>query len=552
MQKLIAFFSMISLTLLTQAQSTYFQQGTNDNILMDRMEIKLGTNPDLNINTMKPFNRKRMADVVMQFDSLHKNGSMPLSVVDEYNIQNFYRNNIEYAPADADVTSKKPIWKEFYKSKANLLEIKNNDFFFVLNPVIYYNQSKQGDNSQNLFTNTRGIIARGNIGNKISFYTFLTDNQERSPVFIQNYTAAWKAVPGVGFYKNFGPSGGGGVDYWDARGGITFNASKYIDLQFAFDKNFIGNGYRSLLLSDFSNSMLFLKINTRIWKLQYTNLFMELYPQFGRRSEVLLDRKFAAMHTLSFNATKWLSIGLFEGIVYGRRNAIDLSYLNPIIFLRAIEANNGSPDNALVGMNVKANIKKTLQVYGQLMFDEFVLSDLKNNTGNWRNKNGWQLGVKYIDAFGIKNLDLQIEANRMRPFAYTHFDSVSNYTHYNQPLAHPLGANFQEFILLARYQPIPRLLLNARLVSYRQGSEGSNIFEDYRNRTRDEGYFVGGSVATDVVNLNMNASYELYPNIYIDGGAMLRSTKVGGVTQPSDNVFSVGLRMNVMSRQFDF
>jgi hypothetical protein len=115
-----------------------------------------------------------------------------------------------------------------------------------------------------------------------------------------------------------------------------------------------------------------------------------------------------------------------------------------------------------------------------------------------------------------------------------------------------LGANFQEFILLARYQPIPRLLLNARLVSYRQGSEGSNIFEDYRNRTRDEGYFVGGSVATDVMNLNMNASYELYPNIYIDGGAMLRSTKVGGVTQPSDNVFSVGLRMNVMSRQFDF
>ncbi len=550
MQKLITVLSMLFLTLLVQAQSTYFQQGTNDNILIDRMEIKLGTNPDLNINMMKPYNRKRMADVVMYFDSLHKSGSLPLSAVDEHNIQNFYRNNIEYAPADADVTSKKPIWKEFYKSKANLLEVKSNDFFFVINPVVYYNQSKQADNSQNLFTNTRGIVARGNIGNKISFYTFLTDNQERTPVFVQNYTATWKAVPGAGFYKNFGAAGG--VDYWDARGGITFNASKYIDLQFAFDKNFIGNGYRSLLLSDFSNNMLFLKITTRIWKLQYTNLFMELNPQFGRRSEVLLDRKFAAMHTLSFNATKWLSVGLFEGVVYGRKNTIDLSYLNPIIFLRAIEANNGSPDNALVGMNVKANIKKTLQVYGQLMFDEFVLSDLKNNTGNWRNKNGWQLGVKYIDAFGIKNLDLQFEANRMRPFAYTHFDSVSNYTHYNQPLAHPLGANFQEFILLARYQPIPRLLLNARLVSYRQGSEGSNIFEDYRNRTRDEGYFVGGSVATDVLNMNLNASYELYPNIYIDGNAMLRSTKVGGVTQPSDNVFSVGVRMNVMARQFDF
>ena len=55
--------------------------------------------------------------------------------------------------------------------------------------------------------------------------------------------------------------------------------AKYLDFQFGYDKNFIGNGYRSLFLSDFGNSYLFLKINTRIWKFNYLNLFMELTPQ---------------------------------------------------------------------------------------------------------------------------------------------------------------------------------------------------------------------------------------------------------------------------------
>ena len=37
----------------------------------------------------------------------------------------------------------------------------------------------------------------------------------------------------------------------------------------------------------------------------------------------------------------------------------------------------------------------------RLYFDEFKLSELKKNTGWWANKFGYQLGVKYPDAFGI-------------------------------------------------------------------------------------------------------------------------------------------------------
>ena len=128
-----------------------------------------------------------------------------------------------------------------------------------------------------IYLNTSGINARGMIAKKIGFFTSITDNQERGPKFFQQKVNDFRAVPGVGFYKPFKTTG---VDYFDARGYITFNAAKYIDFQFGYDKNFIGNGYRSLFLSDWGNSYLFLKLNTKIWKFNYQNLFMELIPQF--------------------------------------------------------------------------------------------------------------------------------------------------------------------------------------------------------------------------------------------------------------------------------
>ena len=80
------------------------------------------------------------------------------------------------------------------------------------------------------------------IANNIGFSTTMTDNQERGPQFFKSRVNDFNAVPGVGFYKTFKTTG---VDYFDARGYITFNATKYIDIQFGYDKNFIGDGYRS-------------------------------------------------------------------------------------------------------------------------------------------------------------------------------------------------------------------------------------------------------------------------------------------------------------------
>jgi Capsule assembly protein Wzi len=569
--KLLVFVCPVS----AMAQSTYLNQGAKEYHFIDRLEIKQQTNTHLNFSTLRPFNRKYIVQETEFLDSArmgYKDSTgvdkyktwtdLDLTPIDEYNLRSLLMNNSEWVTVPReDFISKKPILKELYKTKANMVEVNNKDFFLAVNPILQIHQAIEPGYDKSIFLNSRGISVRGLIAKRIGFSSFVTDNQERGPRFFQQQVNQFRAVPGVGFYKNFKDTVG--VDYFDARGYVTFNATKYINFQFGYDKNFIGNGYRSLLLSDWGNSYLFAKINTKIWKLNYQNIFMELMPQFYKTRDTLLDRKYAAMHHLSMNVTKWLNIGLFEGVVFGRKNRFDFQYLNPIIFYRHIEGQNGSPDNAVAGLDFKANIAHRMQFYGQFMLDEFVIGELRSQPKSWRNKFGIQAGFKYVDAFGVRNLDIQGETNRVRPFTYAHYDTVANYTHYNQPLAHPLGANFQEFIGIIHYQPAPKWTIYARAIYYNQGVDtlglnfGGNIFKDYRTRLSGTGsntdFGLGDGANAKCLNINAQVSYELRENLFFEASFQSRLYKIQGIPgQSKTTLVTAGVRLNMFKRNYDF
>jgi len=552
------------LPLLTTAQSTNLPQGYKQAHLLDRLEILLQNNPDLNFSGQKPLSRKTVVGAAELADSLDKNHPYDyyyhLSAVDHYNLQDLLMNNYEWVSGDKKAfASKKPLWNTFYKTPSDFFLANEKDFFLSVNPVIQQQQSVETGNNERIFLNSKGITARGLIAGKIGFDFYLTDNQERTPGFVQGYVNKFLAVPGAGFYKSFKKTA---YDYFDGRGSVYFGATKYFKFQFGYDKNFIGNGYRSLLLSDFGSPNLFLKINTRIWKLDYTNLFMELVPQTpGNPGNVQLDKKYAAIHRLSINATPWLNVGLFEAVVFGRRNHFEFSYLNPVIFLRSAEQQNGSSDNALIGLDYKVNISHGGQLYGQVLIDEFVLSQLRAGNGWWANKFGLQFGGKLLDFFEVKNLDLQAELNIVRPFTYSHSDSVSNYTHYNQPLAHPLGANFAEGIFIVRYQPKPRWTGQLKLIYFRQGLDtansnfGSNIF--LLNGTRsmgDYGYRLPSGIPANGINASLWVGYEVCRNLFIDASVMHRRQDVSSLAGLSNHstMFTLGVRLNAFRREYDY
>ena len=540
------------------SQTTYLPQGDKQYILMERLEILGQKDSVLNFSKTRPFNRKQF----FQSTFNPADTSWPLSKVDRYNLKSLWMNNFErfsYMTNDkTGLDSKKPIGR-FYRTPANLYEVHVKDFDLIINPVFQFQYMKESDDDANLFLNSRGVLIRGSIANKIGFAASIIDNQEREPRYVRDWENKFQSVPGAGYYKNFK---GTGFDYFDARGYFTFNVTKYIDVAFGYDRNFIGNGYRSLFLSDFSNSTLFLKLNTRIWKINYQNLFMELHQTEPRGPDRLLRKKYAVFHHLDVNVTKKLNIGLFEGVMFGRSNRFEFGYLNPVIFYRSIEQQNGSFDNSVAGIDFKLNTLKQVQLYGQFLLDEFNLKEIKKNDGWWANKWGLQLGAKYINAFGIKNLDLQLEHNRVRPFTYSHRDSIANYTHYNQPLAHPLGANFSEMIGIVRYQPAPKWMIIAKAMYWKQGldtgsrSFGANIFlpnvPPYRQG--DYGYEIVSGIESKTKFMSFLLSYELRENLFIEASATKRKVDVASNTSLSTNttIVSFGIRWNMHRRVFEF
>lgn len=540
------------------AQTTYLQLGTEDYHLLDRLETRSGELSNDFFTSIKP--TPRSGAVNFMIEQRRKAREYSLSAIDRYNVEHAISVSGEWAPdEDGAIDSKIPWFKTFYKKQPDFVHVKTKNFFLAFNPVIsaiaFY--EKNTNRSTTHFSSARGVEFRGWIGKKIGFYSYFTDNQEQPLDHISSYIDNQQAVLGADYYTKKGSH----YDYLLARGYIDFAAIKnHVNVTFGYDKHFYGDGIRSLFLSDFSAGATFLRLNTRIWKLNYQNLYMELVPQYDRGSDRVLPHKYATVHTLSINATKWLNVGLFESVVFSRQDRYEFSYLIPIIFYRAIERGLGSPDNVNLGISIKAIAAKHLQFYGQLMLDEFKSSELFGGKGWWGNKFGVQLGGKYFDALGIKNLDLQGEVNLVRPYTYAHFDSTSNYTHYNQPLAHPLGAGFAELIGIIRYQPMKNLYLTVKGMYYKQGVDtgssnyGSNIFANYNTRSQEYGVGLINGVRTTCALVGFNASYEVLENLYIDLGATYRKFSYEGNIMPSytSSYVTAGLRLNIARRDYDF
>lgn len=572
----VLFFAGISLCSFANAQTTFIPLDQYSYPVLDRLQIKSGHLSDQFNSTIKPFSRHAVADFVYALDSTSRISlpdseiivhpywqQMNLTKVDKYNMGKLLMDNAEWVPENKGfVPSKQPLWNTFYKDKANLLTVNVPDFFLAVNPLIRLQAGKESANDQMNFIATRGAELRGLIAHKIGFYASFTENQERPPFFVHNRIKRWKAVPGIGYYKNLK---NGEVDYLNAAGYVTFGVTKYIDVQFGYDNNVIGDGYRSLFLSDYSPNYLFLKLNTHIWKLNYTNIFAELTSAFdkGRGGDFLRPKKYMAAHHLSMNVTHWLNLGIFENVIFSRENHFEFQYLNPIIFYRTIEQAVGSPDNANLGFNAKAIVAHHFEFYGQFFLDELKVKEFLSKRGWWGNKWALQLGGKYVDVFNIHNLDIQGEVNIIRPYTYSHGDSVSNYSNYNEPLAHPQGANLIEVAGLIHYQPTNKLYLNARLIASQQGLDdafsdwGGDIFISYRDHEQEYDNRIGQGLHNNLINFSMTASYELLHNLYVDLSYLKRKntgaySTYWNLQNESTNLFSVGVRWNMGRRDYNY
>lgn len=349
-------------------------------------------------------------------------------------------------------------------------------------------------------------------------------------------------------------------------GNVIWRPNSAFNFQVGRDKHFWGDGHRSLFLSDVGPAFPYAKLQTTIWKLQYTSVFAWLQDwTMSTGSKNDFRNKFASLHYISFNAAKWLNIGVFEGVVWQgtdstRSRGFDPNYLNPVIFFRPVEYSLGSSDNAMLGFSVKVRFNRNNVFYSQVILDEFFLKEIRNwSAGWWANKQGVQLGYKCYNFAMVDNLLMQTELNIVRPYTYTHGSPQQSYSNAGMPLAHPMGANFMEvFGKLAYYHE--GFSVSGKLVGMRYGRDttgtnyGQNVFVSYMTRENDYGNKMFQGFATNVFLAELNAAYTFntkFP-LRISLTAIARSERTGNLRSIKSSFVMAGFSLPLWRTHADY
>lgn len=309
-----------------------------------------------------------------------------------------------------------------------------------------------------LTTNTRGFIGSGYVGAKVYFETIFAETQSIFPDYIANNIQSTAIVPGQGRWKTFKTNG---FDYAFSSGFISLQPIKNLNIQLGHGKQKVGNGYRSLLLSDNSFNYPYVRI-TQQWlkgRVQYSNIYavlMNLEPAAKIQNpnvERLFQKKAASFQYLSVNISKRLNVGFFQGMIWQagdekNQQHLEWQYFNPIIYTNLAYYGLNNRNNILMGADVKLKLSDRISIYGQAMADDL------SNTKKTGNAIGYQAGINCFDFLGLKNLFLQIEYNSVKESSYySPLGTTTNqsFAHYNQNLAFTPGSG-NELIVISDYK----------------------------------------------------------------------------------------------------
>jgi len=459
-------------------------------------------------------------------------------------------------------TTRKRSWWHRKLLQEHLVEIKGADYEFYGSFLPDFQVGHSNSKSGTTWLNTRGATIGGRIGDNLTFYSEFYENQGRFPQYLDEYSRATHVIPGQASWK---PYNSDAYDYSYVSALVNYKAGRHFDFQIGYDKNFIGDGYRSMILSDVAYNYPFFKIIANVDRVQYTVMwaqFMDMrYPKASYDNGY--RKKWGVFNYLDWNVSKKFSVGLFGAVIWqdsdstGKRG-FDMSYLNPIVFLRPVEFSVGSADNAIMGLNAKYAVSHNSVFYGQFLLDEFRLKEMTNGRGWWGNKFGGQVGFRSNNIFAVPNLNVLTEVNAARPFTYSERTSLNNYGHYNQPLAHPLGANFAEWVNIADYQ-YRRWFLRGEIMYARYGLDtansnfGKDIFKSYNTRTLEYDNHIGQGLSTSLLYLQGTVAFLLNPrnNLRLEVSAIERRES-NDLRKSSEFIFQVGLRASFRQLYYDF
>jgi hypothetical protein len=436
----------------------------------------------------------------------------------------------------------------------HLIEVNNKDYTFYADFIGDYSVGRDFSGNKTTWTNNRGYQIGGTIGKNFYFYSRGFENQAVFPQYMSTYIAQVGIVPGQAYDRSYGKKSY--TDWSDVTALVSYTPVKYLNVTLGHDKNFIGDGYRSQLLSDYASPYPFLKLTANVGNVKYMAMWSYMVDPAAPYESYTngYKNKWGVFHYLDWNITNRLSVGFFDAIIwgnvdkYGNYRGFEFGYANPVVFLRPVEASSGSPDNALIGFTSKYKLTDGITVYGQFALDEFEAKNFFSGKGSSRNKYGYQIGVRGANLFKVKSLNYLLEYNGATPYTYSETDRLINYSQQGEPLAHPFGANYKELIGLLNYS-YKRFDFSGQVQYAQYGLDvsglnyGKDIFRSYATPARLTGNYIGQGLTTNLYYAQAKVAYLINPkyNLRLEFSALFRRERNHAFLDRT-SMFSIGLR----------
>lgn len=442
--------------------------------------------------------------------------------------------------------------------------------YVALNPLFDLQlglDANQKDNHRT-WVNSRGLYVNGNLGRNFWFYVDLTENQAEWPAYFDNLCDSLHSIPGLGNYKGGHRVYDNDYDFETSDGYICWNIGPHVNFLVGKTRAFIGDGYRSLLLGDHTNSMPTFRLNLTFLRVKYTFMATQLRSTHytTKKSNIGMSPKYSFTHFLDCNIGRRFTLGIFENVTQaswrndGSHRGVDWEYLNPFVVFRPGEFNAGSPDKMIIGLTAKFIVQRWLTAYGQFLVNEFRVKELFAGTGFWSNKLGFQFGLRGTDIFKVPGLDFLGEFNYLRPYCYSQFENMGSYTHHALCLGHPLGANLVEGLGLVSYRR-GRLQARVQVNAARYGDDfpgdslsyGHNPEMPSFNRAHNYGVKMFQGVDTRLLYFDAEAAWVVNPRSLLNlaAGFRYRRRESDLCDEVSKHVW-VALRWSLKGHYYDY
>lgn len=447
--------------------------------------------------------------------------------------------------------------------KDHLFIVDEGEFHLTVDPLVNIEYGyDEGDMSEyadtNRFvTNTRGFWIAGNITSKVSFQTMFHENQAVVPGYLFRRVQQTGVMPGQGRVKQRFRNE---LDFGWSQANVSYSPTRWLNVQFGHSKQFVGHGYRSVLLSDNALNAPSLKFSVlspgRRW--QYTTWHSKLMHGVSdftgddglpdrlpnaASSEALFFWMRGRFNHLSIDLGR-AQVGLFEATLFrtidddGVR-PFDVQELNPVIGVNTAILGFGNGNKTLVGADLRIKATSKAYAYGQFATD---------GPGRY----AWQAGARAFDVLR-KDIHLQAEYNMVTPYMYMHSPVRQSYMHAGQPLAHPLGTAFNEVVAILD-AGFGRYWLQCKVNMATVQRDTSVVFNHGTDLNIPDNAPTGtdGAEERTLTILDVNASYLFNPNsnLRFVVGCMRRDLPGSGDGVQSTYIY-LSLRTNLFNRYYD-